>query len=103
MLGENDGENGIDLSGDLVPARPLRLLVAEDIDINRLLGEALLRKLGHVPVMVVDGEKAVEEASKRLLRRHFDGICTCRASTGSKQSRRSGRQNMLPADLRCRS
>ncbi|CTQ56930.1 Signal transduction histidine-protein kinase BarA [Roseibium album] len=45
------------------PARPLRLLVAEDNDINRLLGEAMLRKLGHVPVMVVDGEKAVEEAS----------------------------------------
>ena len=46
-----------------VPARPLRLLVAEDNDINRLLSEAMLRKLGHVPVMVVDGEKAVEEAA----------------------------------------
>ncbi|MCV0424710.1 MAG: response regulator [Roseibium sp.] len=46
-----------------VPARPLRLLVAEDNDINRLLGEAMLRKLGHVPVMVIDGEKAVEEAA----------------------------------------
>ncbi|MEP3045246.1 MAG: response regulator [Roseibium sp.] len=46
-----------------VPARPLRLLVAEDNDINRLLSEAMLRKLGHVPVMVVDGEKAVEAAA----------------------------------------
>ncbi|MEC9402012.1 MAG: response regulator, partial [Pseudomonadota bacterium] len=46
-----------------VPARPLRLLVAEDNDINRLLSEAMLRKLGHVPVMVIDGEKAVEEAA----------------------------------------
>ena len=44
-------------------ARPLRLLVAEDNDINRLLSEAMLRKLGHVPVMVVDGERAVEEAA----------------------------------------
>lgn len=52
------------------PARPLRLLVAEDNDINRLLSEALLRKLGHIPVMVVDGEKAVEEAA----RERFDAI-----------------------------
>ncbi|MEO1115555.1 MAG: response regulator, partial [Pseudomonadota bacterium] len=52
------------------PARPLRLLVAEDNDINRLLSEALLRKLGHIPVMVVDGEKAVEEASRET----FDAI-----------------------------
>ena len=44
-------------------SRPLRLLVAEDNDINRLLGEALLRKLGHEPTMVVDGEKAVEAAA----------------------------------------
>ena len=53
-----------------VPARPMRLLVAEDNDINRLLSEAMLRKLGHIPVMVVDGEKAVEEASSES----FDAI-----------------------------
>ena len=53
-----------------VPARPLRLLVAEDNDINRLLSEAMLRKLGHVPVMVVDGEKAVEAAKSEI----FDAI-----------------------------
>ncbi|MET1416328.1 ATP-binding protein [Roseibium sp. HPY-6] len=47
----------------IAPARPLRLLVAEDNDINRLLSEAMLRKLGHIPVMVVDGETAVEEAA----------------------------------------
>ena len=46
----------------LVPARPLKLLVAEDNDINRLLCEAMLNKLGHVPTMVVDGDKAVEAA-----------------------------------------
>jgi PAS domain S-box-containing protein len=55
--------NGFLSNRNKAPARPLRLLVAEDNDINRLLGEAMLRKLGHVPVMVVDGEKAVEEAS----------------------------------------
>ncbi|MEP2454905.1 response regulator, partial [Roseibium sp.] len=54
----------------LAPARPLRLLVAEDNDINRLLSEALLRKLGHEPVMVIDGEKAVEAAA----RTQFDAI-----------------------------
>lgn len=55
--------NGFLSNRHKVPARPLRLLVAEDNDINRLLSEAMLRKLGHVPVMVVDGEKAVEEAA----------------------------------------
>ncbi|MEJ8475004.1 response regulator [Roseibium algae] len=55
---------------DLAPARPLRLLVAEDNDINRLLSEALLRKLGHEPVMVIDGEKAVEAAADT----RFDAI-----------------------------
>lgn len=56
-------------SGDLevlrgrTPVRPLRLLVAEDNDINRLLSEALLRKLGHEPTVVTDGEKAVEAAA----------------------------------------
>lgn len=55
--------NGLVSNRDFVPARPMRLLVAEDNDINRLLAEAMLRKLGHVPVMAVDGEKAVEQAS----------------------------------------
>ena len=62
-----------------VPARPLRLLVAEDNDINRLLSEAMLRKLGHVPVMVVDGEKAVEAATQEsfdaiLMDLHMPGV-----------------------------
>ncbi|MES0884720.1 hybrid sensor histidine kinase/response regulator [Roseibium sp. SCP14] len=74
LLNEEDAEHAWDVSAEPVqggpkagrnrlPARPLRLLVAEDNDINRLLGEALLRKLGHVPIMVTDGEKAVEEAA----------------------------------------
>ncbi|TYC54071.1 response regulator [Rhodobacterales bacterium] len=56
-------QSGMPSSRGIVPARPLRLLVAEDNDINRLLSEAMLRKLGHVPVMAVDGEKAVEIAA----------------------------------------
>ncbi len=54
---------GQEPSGAAANSRPLRLLVAEDNDINRLLGEALLRKLGHEPTMVVDGERAVEAAA----------------------------------------
>lgn len=46
----------------LAPSRPLRLLLAEDNDINRLLGEALLRKLGHETVLAVDGTEAVTAA-----------------------------------------
>ncbi|WP_209010907.1 PAS domain-containing hybrid sensor histidine kinase/response regulator [Labrenzia sp. PHM005] len=56
-------QNGFMANRNPVPSRPLRLLVAEDNDINRLLSEAMLRKLGHVPIMVVDGEKAVAEAA----------------------------------------
>jgi len=35
------------------------VLVAEDNEINALLTEALLRRLGHRPVMVADGDAAV--------------------------------------------
>ena len=74
LLGDEGMEHAWDVSAEpvsngflparyKVPTRPLRLLVAEDNDINRLLSEAMLRKLGHVPVMVADGEKAVEAAA----------------------------------------
>jgi len=56
-------QNGFLSNRGPVPSRPLRLLVAEDNDINRLLSEAMLRKLGHVPVLVIDGEKAVAAAA----------------------------------------
>ncbi|WP_430513842.1 response regulator [Pannonibacter phragmitetus] len=54
----------------LAPARPLRLLLAEDNDINRLLGEALLRKLGHEVTVVPDGLEAWRAASEQT----FDAI-----------------------------
>lgn len=54
----------------LAPARPLRLLLAEDNDINRLLGEALLRKLGHEVTVVPDGLEAWRAASEQ----NFDAI-----------------------------
>ena len=43
------------------PARsPVRVLVAEDNDINALLICALLQKLGHLPTLAGDGEQALE-------------------------------------------
>lgn len=50
--------------------RPLRLLVAEDNDINRMLTEALLRKLGHESVVVGDGA----EALKAMREGNFDAV-----------------------------
>ena len=81
-----------------VPGRPLKLLVAEDNDINRLLSEAMLRKLGHVPVMVVDGEKAVAEAASGsfdaiLMDLHMPGLDGISAI---KQIRREERDSGRP-------
>jgi CheY-like chemotaxis protein len=44
--------------------------LAEDNDINRLLGEALLRKLGHEVTVVPDGLEAWRAASEQ----NFDAI-----------------------------
>jgi signal transduction histidine kinase/CheY-like chemotaxis protein/HPt (histidine-containing phosphotransfer) domain-containing protein len=41
-------------------ARPLRILVADDIEVNQKLATSLLRKQGHSVVAVNDGHKAVE-------------------------------------------
>ncbi len=45
-------------------ALPLRILVAEDNDINRLVAEELLRNMGHHVLAVVDGRQAVEALSR---------------------------------------
>ncbi|WP_051242077.1 PAS domain-containing hybrid sensor histidine kinase/response regulator [Stappia stellulata] len=71
VLERGDTEAAWDLLGDdrskdyqarsKSPAsRPLRLLVADDNDINRMLTEALVRKLGHEPVVVSDGAEALD-------------------------------------------
>jgi CheY-like chemotaxis protein len=41
------------------PRRALSVLIAEDNDINALLAQALLAKLGHMPTVVGDGIAAV--------------------------------------------
>ena len=45
------------------PTRSLNVLVAEDNPVNQLLITALLRRLGHQPMCVEDGLKAVEAAT----------------------------------------
>jgi len=47
------------LPAGLAPARPLRVLVAEDHAVNRAYLEAVLEKLGHRGVFVPDGHGAV--------------------------------------------
>ena len=41
------------------PARAMKILVAEDNKVNQFLIEHILRKLGHAPVVVENGEKAL--------------------------------------------
>ena len=43
-----------------VPASALRLLVADDNQVNRSVVERILRRAGHEPVLVKDGEAALE-------------------------------------------
>lgn len=93
--------NGFLSNRHKVPARPLRLLVAEDNDINRLLSEAMLRKLGHVPVMVVDGEKAVEEAASGsydaiLMDLHMPGLDGFQAIRKIREDERAGGRTPVP-------
>ena len=58
---------------DPAQVRPLRLLVAEDVELNRdLLGEVLGRH-GHAAVFAENGAEAVERAAGRRLRPGADG------------------------------
>jgi two-component system sensor histidine kinase/response regulator len=49
---------------DKAPARPLRILVAEDNLTNQKLIETLLKEKGHDVSMVVDGRQAVDRATR---------------------------------------
>jgi len=50
----------------MTPERSLVVLVAEDNPVNQLLITAMLRRLGHQPVCVDDGQQAVDTASERF-------------------------------------
>lgn len=59
-----DAEADAEPSGtapDAAPGSGLSILVAEDNEINALLAHALLIKLGHRPIMAVDGAEAIEK------------------------------------------
>ncbi|EGJ49996.1 PAS/PAC sensor hybrid histidine kinase [Desulfocurvibacter africanus subsp. africanus str. Walvis Bay] len=45
--------------------RPLRILVAEDNAISRLVAEELLRNMGHQVLAVIDGRQAIEALSRK--------------------------------------
>ncbi len=46
------------------PARRLKILLADDNPVNRLVGQKTLEKLGHGATVVADGEEAVQTAAK---------------------------------------
>ncbi|WP_186397434.1 hybrid sensor histidine kinase/response regulator [Stappia sp. TSB10GB4] len=76
-------------------ARPLRVLVADDNDINRMLSEALLRKLGHEPVVVADGAAALAAAADGscdmlLMDLHMPGIDGIAAIRRFRQMEQAG-------------
>jgi len=112
LLGDEGVEHAWDVSAEpfnngflsnrhKVPARPLRLLVAEDNDINRLLSEAMLRKLGHVPIMVIDGEKAVEQAASGsfdaiLMDLHMPGLDGFQAIQKIRMEERASGRSPVP-------
>lgn len=54
----------------LVPSRPLRLLLVEDNQINRLVAREMLQKSGHVVVEAHDGREGVHAAASQA----FDAI-----------------------------
>ncbi|NYT40701.1 CHASE3 domain-containing protein [Sphingomonas sp. R-74633] len=63
LAAAEDGEAGVVTpSGPEGPARTLRLLVAEDHDVNQLLMQEMLGRLGHKVTIVADGARAVELA-----------------------------------------
>lgn len=53
-------EPATELAANEPPATSLRILVAEDNDVNQMLIELMLQSLGHEIVLVGDGEAAIE-------------------------------------------
>ena len=59
----NRGQNGRSPAGNLVRRQPLRILVAEDHDVNRRLAMLMLEKLGDRADFVGNGQEAVQAAT----------------------------------------
>lgn len=63
----------------IATAEPLTVLLVDDDPVNREVGEALLRRLGHRPMVVADGEQAIALAQNTsfdaiLMDLHMPGI-----------------------------
>lgn len=54
------GQATVDVSNVRMPKRPLEVLVVEDDEINRTVCERYLESLGHRPIVLGDGEAALE-------------------------------------------
>jgi len=64
-IGQTAPKRGRTSSAASLRLRSLRILVAEDNATNRLLIETFLRRSGHIPEMVDDGQQALVAASNR--------------------------------------
>ena len=71
------------------PLRPLRILLAEDNQMNQQVAVGLLRRQGHDIDVVGDGHAAVEAVAARATM-SSSWTCTCRAWTDSRPRARSG-------------
>ena len=86
------------------PGRRLRVLVAEDNEVNVRLAVALLAKLGHAATIVGDGQAAVEAHGPRALRPDPDGRADAGAWAGWTRTRLSATPKPRPRTGRtCRS
>lgn len=54
------------MSTSTAPVQPCRILVADDVEINREILRVALGKQGHQVVLVVDGAQALERACEEL-------------------------------------
>jgi signal transduction histidine kinase/CheY-like chemotaxis protein len=101
LLRDDRSEDGPDPE-KTCPTRPLRLLVADDNDINRMLTEALVRKLGHEPVVVSDGAEALDAVRCQtgfdmlLMDLHMPGVDGLTAIRRFRELERQARRTRVP-------
>lgn len=60
------GKSELPLSAEFVNEYPLRILIAEDDNINQILATKMLNKLGYKPDIVSNGKQALEIVSEKM-------------------------------------
>jgi CheY-like chemotaxis protein len=70
VLGEHTSRDPIPPQGRRSSPRTLRLLVAEDNDVNQLVAQQMLQQLGHSVEIVTNGEEVLD----RLSHHHYDAV-----------------------------